>query len=164
MAAQEEPAKALKVYQSFFDGLTSSQSLPAAIILLNDRNKLLPTPSGNVQQEPLPKDLRIVVSNLHPDPSFALSVTDPFGVTSYKGETSPTGVTITSTIGLSEVVDREASKGTYKLAARCNRDQLLELTIYRNFAKPDEEITRRTLKLPASKRDELILLESIEFK
>ena len=164
LSAKDEQAEALKVYQSFLEGLTQFQSLPAAIILRNDRNKLLTTPSGSVQQEPLPKDLRIVVSNLHPDPSFALSVTDPFGVTSRKGKTSPTGVTITSAIGLSEVVDREASKGTYKLAARCNRDQLLEITIYRNFAKPGEEITRRTLKLPASKRGELILLESIEFE
>ncbi|MGJ8725819.1 MAG: VIT domain-containing protein [Roseibacillus sp.] len=164
MVTRDETAEALEVYQTFIDGLTQYQSLPATSILLSDRNNLLTNSSGNAQQEPLPQDLRIVITNLHPAPSFAISVTDPFGLTSDRHKPSLTGVLIKSTIGLTEVIDREASKGTYKLAARCNRKQLLEITIYRNFGKAEENVTRRIVSLPASGGSELTLLESIEIQ
>ena len=164
LVSQGERAKALKVYETYLDDLFPLQGLATATILLLDRNNLLEINSGSALEQQLPKDLRIVVTNLYPDPSFAISATDPFGFVTHKNEISPTGVIVTPSLGLWEITDRETSKGTYKIAARCNREQLLEVTIYRNFGKKEETVTKRIIKLPADKSSNFTLLESLEFE
>lgn len=162
--ANDRTQRAKTVYQNYFEALERRTSFRPALTLLSDRNRLIENVSGAANLASLPKDLRIVVTNLHPDPSFTLVVTDPTGCVTGKNQVSPTGVALTGGVGLWEITDREVIAGSYALKASCERDQLLEIVVYRDYAGEAEEMTRKFLTLEATPRTESKLLEMVVFE
>jgi len=148
--------EAQEVYQSYLQKIEHKSSFLPALILISEYNKLLDNASRIPEQKLLPKDLRIVITNLHPDPTFSLSVKDPAGHETETNEISPTGIAVTEGFGLIEITDRRILLGNYQLHASCERQQLLEIATYRNFGTAEEKLSRDLILVEAGSKNQII--------
>ena len=151
-----------RLYKTYFENLENSQDFTPATILRSDQNKLLDNLSGQASLHRLPKDLRIVAINLHPDPSFKLTVTDPSNCVTGSNQISPTGVSLMNGIGIWELTDRKIIQGNYELKASCKRKQLLEIITYQKFGSREEEVSRKLVFTPACETSQLIATIVVE--
>ena len=151
---REKEAQA--IFQIYFQTISAWASYTPSLILISDRNRSIKNPSKLPEKNPLPKDLRIVITNLHPDPFCQLRIVDPLACSTAHNQTSPTGLSLTSCLGLTEISVRNALSGSYKLYGQCHRDQLLEVILYRHFSTAKEEIERKLIILPANQEEQLL--------
>ncbi|MDQ8189155.1 VIT domain-containing protein [Roseibacillus persicicus] len=154
--------KARQIYRRILNSAWGRDEFLAQTILLTDRNALLTGGPSTVMESKLPKDLRIVVTNLQPDPSFQLTIQDPTSFRTGHAEISPTGVVNISTVGLHEITDREVVAGKYQLEGRCDRDQLLVISTYEKFSSSQQKASHEVILLQGGGDGQLLKAVSFD--